>query len=182
MGILNYGLRSSHAELLLRTLTHQGLGFLPFLVKHVELTGHSQPHVYNFLEYFMEIQKPPELQVCLARALCDGYSTYCYTYTLTDPQKYVLSPIFFLPSILQSLLIINEVSRAYVASLQMLLLSYLETISDEVTPVGQQVAELMNPLAPSFFKFAASKEYHELTLTLLKVVSIINSFFLHRCF
>ena len=87
VGILNYGLRSSHAEHLHQILTRHRLGFLPFLVKHVESMGDPESHVYNFLDYFVATQKPPELHVCLAKALCDGY--------ICDAQKYALSNLLF---------------------------------------------------------------------------------------
>ena len=59
-------------------------------------------------------------------------------------------------------------------SLQRLLLSYMKTVKDEVTTVGRQIAELVDSLASTLLKYTDSEEYHELTLTLLKAVSLLS--------
>ena len=56
----------------------------------------------------------------------------------------------------------------------MLLLLYLNSISANLTPIGQQAAMLMNDIAPCFFKYEASNDQHELSLTLLKEVSLLS--------
>ena len=56
----------------------------------------------------------------------------------------------------------------------MLLLSYLETISDDLTAVGHQVGELVDSLCTTLFQHEAYRTQHELTLTVLKVVSLLS--------
>lgn len=59
------------------------------------------------------------------------------------------------------------------ASLQMLLTSYLETIGNEITVVGKQVAGYIDPVAVAVARFQISKET---SLKLLTAVSLKRKF------